>query len=487
MFPNEIFGKSINPLIHSLNELNIKTDNNSLLMIDNHSYDDLFDVLAPTPLGIGIEACSATNITNVEVISLSSTIQTSNSLSHLDSNNVSLVFSPAEQDINIDMSLESALDSMEYLSVSNNTDTIETLEEIPNSMLNSLNELSTSNDSVGSTPTEDPITDNAQITKKAILTTQYINPSETKISKKMKQLQFDGIYQYDTQKSVQIQITNQPRKEYRPRTLNESKTSAHYIRCEHGDTADYPTIKIDQRWRSANFNYIEVSLKAVDSTPHPYRIDNRSCDTRLSPGQFDRIIKDEPNNLLYFPVTEEDFVKGFKTFQVELIKSLQSDTITKELIKAKQLDKSYLVFTRCYIGQYGVERDQDTMAQSNCMTEGYGSVEVDIYTPTTGASQEYSSNWSHKIVNFTKNGNCVYFNAPPYQQLVGTATVDIVVSYQEEEIASLPYTYNESSIPSSTMSIDQLGLMMSPSCQISTTTNKRTKRLQPPMKSKLRI
>jgi hypothetical protein len=49
-------------------------------------------------------------------------------------------------------------------------------------------------------------------------------------------------FQYDVLKSKKIQIKSQPRTRFRPRTQNESKTSAHYIRCEEDDKLDYPAI-----------------------------------------------------------------------------------------------------------------------------------------------------------------------------------------------------------------------------------------------------
>lgn len=53
------------------------------------------------------------------------------------------------------------------------------------------------------------------------------------------------VLEYDTFQSKRIQIKSQPRAKYRPRTHNESKNSAHYIRCEEGVKPEYPTILVE--------------------------------------------------------------------------------------------------------------------------------------------------------------------------------------------------------------------------------------------------
>ncbi|CAF1449396.1 unnamed protein product [Didymodactylos carnosus] len=276
-----------------------------------------------------------------------------------------------------------------------------------------------STDFIGSTPAEDQVFDNTQITTKAILNTQH-----QKLSK-IKSL----------------------RKEIKRRLIQ------------------FPIIC--QQWRSASLNYIEVALKAVDGSPHLYHIDNKLCKLNSITGQHDLIVKDEEKNLLYYQVTEEDYAKGYKTFQVELMKLLQKDQITKDVIRQRQLDKSRLAFTRCYIDQFGQRvRDQNTTVLSNVMAEAYGAVDVVVYGPTYGKYQggelifillkgrvlrqgltivftENRTGWYCPIQRFEKNGNCIYFNAPAYYQLLGTAKVNIVVSYQGVEVEQLPYTYDQ--------------------------------------------
>ena len=50
--------------------------------------------------------------------------------------------------------------------------------------------------------------------------------------------------EYNDADSKKIRITCQPRSKFRPRTQNESKNSAHYIRCENGTKPEYPTISV---------------------------------------------------------------------------------------------------------------------------------------------------------------------------------------------------------------------------------------------------
>jgi hypothetical protein len=41
-----------------------------------------------------------------------------------------------------------------------------------------------------------------------------------------------------------IQILSHPRANFRPRTQNESKNAAHYLRCEMNSIYEYPTISV---------------------------------------------------------------------------------------------------------------------------------------------------------------------------------------------------------------------------------------------------
>jgi len=69
---------------------------------------------------------------------------------------------------------------------------------------------------------------------------------------------------------------------------------------------------VPQIWAlQSDMNIIEVALLDIEKQPHPYVIDNK-----ISKNLFEdeRLIwkEDEPN-VLYFRLTNEDFVKGFKT------------------------------------------------------------------------------------------------------------------------------------------------------------------------------
>jgi hypothetical protein len=58
---------------------------------------------------------------------------------------------------------------------------------------------------------------------------------------------------------------------------------------------------------------------------------------------------------------------------------------------------------------------------------------------------ENSTNWSHTIENFTKNGNVVYFLMPDfiYPQLINV-TASIVIYYKGEELSQTTYLYKGS-------------------------------------------
>ena len=56
---------------------------------------------------------------------------------------------------------------------------------------------------------------------------------------------------------------------------------------------------------------------------------------------------------------------------LELIKSKQDEVITKELIKARQLDHSMLRFTRIFqLGKGDYQRDEGSVEYSTIMMEG---------------------------------------------------------------------------------------------------------------------
>jgi len=58
------------------------------------------------------------------------------------------------------------------------------------------------------------------------------------------------------------------------------------------------------------------------------------------------------------------------SFKIELIKSKQGGSITKNSIRERQLEKSKLRFTRTFYDEHGVyHRDEATTAYSRVMTE----------------------------------------------------------------------------------------------------------------------
>lgn len=61
----------------------------------------------------------------------------------------------------------------------------------------------------------------------------------------------------------------------------------------------------------SNFNIIEVALVDMEKEPHPYTLDHKSARPLFEDGAL--IIKQTDPNILYFRLTNDDFVRGFKT------------------------------------------------------------------------------------------------------------------------------------------------------------------------------
>ncbi|CAF1318693.1 unnamed protein product [Rotaria sordida] len=276
------------------------------------------------------------------------------------------------------------------------------------------------------------------------------------------------LIEYDAMDSKKIQIQCQPRAKYRPRTQNESKSSAHYVRCEEGIKPEYPTILIPSTWNfQSDVNLIEVALMGIDRQPHPYSIDNKTSSDTYEDHAL--IFKQNDSNVLYFRLTNEDFQNGYKTFMIEMIKSRQDHIITKELIRTRQLEQSILRFTRIFqVGKGEFQRDEGSTEYSSVMTEAYGDVEVEHmgpqYGPMHGQEMVYvvlkgrilkndlkidivenSYSWNYSMENFTKNGNVVYFLMPafPFPQF-NTAKVNIIIYYKGEELFQTSYLYKGS-------------------------------------------
>ncbi|CAF3935289.1 unnamed protein product, partial [Rotaria sp. Silwood1] len=160
--------------------------------------------------------------------------------------------------------------------------------------------------------------------------------------------------------------------------------SAHYLRCKDGAELDYPAIYIPQIWANQlKINIIEVALADSAKQPHPYTIDNKTSNKSFNDQVL--IFKMTQPNILYFRLTKEDFITGYKTFMIEFIKSKEDDFITKKLIRSRQLDQSMLRFTRIYQDEYGnCQRDDNSEEYSCIMTENYGNVAVEHMGPRYG-------------------------------------------------------------------------------------------------------
>ncbi|CAF1240598.1 unnamed protein product [Rotaria sordida] len=274
--------------------------------------------------------------------------------------------------------------------------------------------------------------------------------------------------QKDMIKSNKIQIKCQPRSKFRPRTQNESKTSSHYLRCEDDAELDHPAIYIPQIWAcQSDMNIIEVALMDIEKQPHPYTIDNKIIKNSFEDQAL--IFKGDKPNILYFRLTNEDFLNGYKTFMIELIKSKQDDVITKKLIRLRKLDQSMLRFTRIYQDKYGnYQRDVNSEEYSCIMTENYGDVAVEHVGPRYGPMCEQSmifivlkgrvskndlsiivceqtTMWSQKIKKFILNSNIIYFPMPafPYS-CMNYIKASINIYYKNQQFHESTYLYMNS-------------------------------------------
>ena len=72
------------------------------------------------------------------------------------------------------------------------------------------------------------------------------------------------VLEYDDMELKKIQIKSQPRKKFRPRTENESKTSSHYLRSEENVKPEHPTIGV--RHRSGTRRYSTAMLSFAPGT-----------------------------------------------------------------------------------------------------------------------------------------------------------------------------------------------------------------------------
>ncbi|CAF3515262.1 unnamed protein product [Adineta steineri] len=264
--------------------------------------------------------------------------------------------------------------------------------------------------------------------------------------------------------SKKIQITCQPRSKYRPRTYNESKKSSHYIRCKEGAKREYPTIDIPREWGAqSNQNIIEVALMDIHKNLHPYSLENKA--SSKSTEELALIFKQNNPNILYFRLTNEDLLSGFKSFMIELIKSKLNDTVTKELIRTKSLHQSMLRFTRFYRDGYTFVRDTDSTEYSCVMTESYGDITIDHMGPQYGPMHqeqkifiifkgriakgdisiiisEENDVWRQKIKKIILIGNVIYFTLPPcVQPRIPRVRANITVNFKDMELRHSKYVY----------------------------------------------
>lgn len=262
-----------------------------------------------------------------------------------------------------------------------------------------------------------------------------------------------------------INLLAQPRTQYRPRTQNESKLSSHYIRCKEGDKFDYPTAEVRHDWaRESSVNIIEVALVDIEGHPHPYSLDHKAAQSSFADGAL--IIKQNDPNIIYFRLTNDDFVRNYKTFQIELIKSKQDETITKKLIRRRKLEQSILRFTRIFQNKQGIlQRDPSSVQYSCTMIESYGDVSVEFinpkFSPMCGNESMFISlkgrfvkddiqvfirteipNWQVHIDKLSVSGNIVYFTIPSFVlPQVGRINACVQVHFKQQIIHQSTFLY----------------------------------------------
>lgn len=173
---------------------------------------------------------------------------------------------------------------------------------------------------------------------------------------------------------------------------------------------------------------------------------------------------------------------------IELIKARQDNTLTKDVIRSRQLEHSMLRFTRIFqLGKGNFQRDEGSTEYSSVMSEGkektiniplnqsiffslaYGDVDVEHmgpqYGPMSGQEMVYAVlkgrilknelkiqvkeslfGWEHTVENFTKNVNVIYFLMPafPYATQCESIKATIIIYYKDEVFYELPYLYKGS-------------------------------------------
>lgn len=169
--------------------------------------------------------------------------------------------------------------------------------------------------------------------------------------------------------AMRIRILAQPdaarRERYSSELDSQHKRALRFIRTGTISTNfDYPTIEIPKYLNSNKRLYIRITPTTVQSEQvpvtcvHPYPIDTPTAD----------VIRDIEKNTLFFPITDEDFAIGHKSFRITRKKLVQYDlknygplrllnsneydiirvqdpTNARRFINVYQLGKSHLVFS----------------------------------------------------------------------------------------------------------------------------------------------
>ncbi|CAF1094917.1 unnamed protein product [Adineta steineri] len=235
------------------------------------------------------------------------------------------------------------------------------------------------------------------------------------------------------------------------------------VKDQQSNQLDSTKSEIPRKWHSRK-SYIEVSLLTIDNQPHPYTIKNKESD------KSSLVVKQNESNTIYYDVTNDDLVKGYKSYKIEFVKCKQDGKIiTKEKIKQRQLNESKLRFTRFYRTDNGsYVPDTTTIIYSDQMKEDYGKFSVKDIFPLYGPlrshqkvcietkgppSEDFKNNfliniiindmnWSYQIEEFNKNGNIVTFYMPvPPNLPMNHVEATINIGYEQNVIYQANYLY----------------------------------------------
>ncbi|CAF1463034.1 unnamed protein product, partial [Rotaria sordida] len=179
-----------------------------------------------------------------------------------------------------------------------------------------------------------------------------------------------------TEPIQQLQIIAEPKALYRERygsELDKSENVAkRYIRAaeENQFKLEYPTIEISGAWYEAiHHPYIRVASVTVPNEhvsttcvhPYPLGADDPAA------------VEDRPNNAIYFPISNDDFMSGRKSFLLTrkklLQKELRSHSPFRIIDSTKRLDDNVFdvfpgtsVLSQVMIDEMNQKRDEVTTA-----------------------------------------------------------------------------------------------------------------------------